>query len=220
MHTHDDMIADIVRNVAQTRSITGKDQLSHEVISAIKAIERAQFVPKDVSKLAYSDCPLQIGHGQTISQPFIVALMTDMLDLKPDHKVLEIGTGSGYQTAVLSHLVSKVYSVERIADLSYQAQQRLQLLNYNNVDFYLGDGHEGWIAHAPYDAIIVTAAATSVPPKLLEQLKTDGNMVIPVGLNYMPQQLLVISKDKQGNIKSKKILDVSFVPLVAPLHND
>lgn len=212
--TSNDLIADIERNVSQTRWCIDKYQLSANVMAAMKTVPRDQFVPPELKSFAYDDGPLVIGYGQTISQPYIVALMTDLLDLKHDDKVLEIGTGSGYQTAVLSLLANKVYSVEVISDLVSAAQQRIHKLNYNNIEIRIGNGYEGWPKHAPYNAIIVTAAAPFIPPALIEQLKPSGKMVIPIGLPHMPQELLLINKDEHDNVEVKTILNVAFVPLV------
>jgi len=212
--TSDYMIADIERNVYQTRQFIGKDQLSAKVMAAMRDVPRDKFVPPDLKALAYADGPLMIGHGQTISQPYIVALMTDLLDLPQDAKVLEIGTGSGYQTAVLSLLAKKVYSVEVITALADAAEERLQDLNYTNIEIRTGNGYEGWPEHTPYDAIMVTAAAAYIPSALIEQLKPGGKMVIPIGLPYEHQELVLINKDEQDKIEAKTILGVSFVPLV------
>ncbi len=208
------MIADIKRNVLQTRQYIGKDQLSNKVMAAMQAVPREQFVPSNEKILAYADGPLAIGHGQTISQPFIVALMTDLLELDEPDTVLEIGTGSGYQTAVLAQLAKKVYSLEVIPELARCAEKNLQKLNYNNIEVRAGSGYKGWPEHAPYDAIIVTAAAPYIPPALIEQLKPGGKMVIPVGQPYGAQELFVISKNKDNKIDSRFILSVRFVPLV------
>ena len=210
----DYMIADIERNVRQTRHFIGKDKLSANVMAAMRAVPRDKFVPPEQKFLAYADGPLTIGHGQTISQPYIVALMTDLLELEQDAKVLEIGTGSGYQTAVLSLLADKVYSVEVIATLAEAAKERLQNLNYTNIELRTGNGYEGWSEHAPYDAIIVTAAAAYIPPALIDQLKSGGKMVIPIGLPHEHQELVLINKDEQDEVETKTILGVSFVPLV------
>ena len=210
----DKMLADIESETYLTRNFTGIDKLSSEVMTAMRTVPRDKFVPPDKKAFAYLNGPLEIGYRQTISQPFMVALMTDLLALKPDTKVLEIGTGSGYQTAVLSLLADKVYSVEVIGELALVAQQRLKKLNYSNIEFHIGDGHHGWPEHAPYDAIIVTAAAACVPPALIEQLKPNGRMVIPVGHTYFSQSLMLINKNQQNNITTKPILDVCFVPLV------
>lgn len=216
----ENMIADIERETYFTRQLTGKDTLSEKVITAMRNVPREQFVPPELRALAYMNGPLEIGYRQTISQPFIVGIMTELLALKPDYKVLEIGTGSGYQTAVLSLLAEKVYSVEVIDELAQTAQQRLHTLNYSNIEFQQGNGYEGWPEHAPYDAIIVTAAAAYIPPALIEQLKPNRNMVIPIGRTYFPQSLQLINKDPQNNITTQHVLDVSFVPLVEEAATD
>lgn len=207
------MLNDIATEVKYTRSLTGKDAFSPQVMDAIARVPRQQFVPENIRKNAFDNGPLPIGHGQTISQPYIVALMTDLLDVHKHHRVLEIGTGSGYQTAVLSLLCAEVYSVELIPILSQQAEQRLIDLGYNNVKTFVGDGYRGLPEHAPYDRIMVTAAANYVPDDLIDQLKADSRLVIPVGEPYSHQQLILINKDAQGNISQKNILPVAFVPL-------
>ncbi|MDH5357020.1 MAG: protein-L-isoaspartate(D-aspartate) O-methyltransferase [Gammaproteobacteria bacterium] len=209
-----EMIADIEGEVLLTRGFIGKDQLSAKVMAAMATVPRDKFVPPELQALAFSNGPLMIGHGQTISQPYIVALMTDLLELTKESTVLEIGTGSGYQTAVLSLLAKKVYSVELISALAEAAKERLQNLNFTNIETHIGNGYEGWLEHAPYDAIIVTAAAAYIPPALTEQLKSGGKMVIPVGLPNMYQELLLITKDQQNTITTRSILGVAFVPLV------
>lgn len=207
------MLNDIATEVKYTRSLTGKDAFSPQVMDAIAQVPRQQFVPENIRKNAFDNGPLPIGHGQTISQPYIVALMTDLLDVHKHHRVLEIGTGSGYQTAVLSLLCAEVYSVELIPILSQQAEQRLVDLGYNNVKTFVGDGYRGLPEYAPYDRIMVTAAANYVPDDLIDQLKADSRLVIPVGEPYSHQQLILINKDAQGNISQKNILPVAFVPL-------
>ena len=207
------MIADIESEVAFTRHLIGKDKLAPEVITAMRQTPREMFVPADLQAYAYDNGPLPIGDGQTISQPYIVALMTDLLQPEQEHTVLEIGTGSGYQTAILSQLVKKVYSIELIQDLGDAAADRLQSLNYRNIETRIGNGYLGWPEHAPYDAIIVTAAASHIPPELIKQLKIGGRMVIPVGLPYMHQELMLIQKDNEDNTHVKDILGVAFVPL-------
>ena len=183
------------------------------VLSAMLAVPRHLFVkPRDISR-AYGDYPLPIGYGQTISQPYIVALMTEMLDVKPEHKVLEVGTGSGYQAAILSPLVKEVYTVEIVKDLGRQAAVRLKRLNYGNVHVKVADGYYGWKEHAPFDRIIVTCAATLVPPPLLKQLGPGGKMCIPVGGQYAVQHLTMIDKSDKGTITMRKMLPVRFVPL-------
>jgi protein-L-isoaspartate(D-aspartate) O-methyltransferase len=212
------MIADIEAEVEYTRSLTGRDALDPRVMAVMGQVPRKQFVPDEMHDAAYDNGPLPIGHGQTISQPYIVALMTDLLQLGPDDRVLEIGTGSGYQTAILSCLAKAVYTVELIPELGEIATGKLTALNYTNIDYRIGNGYAGWPEHAPYDAIIVTAAAPEVPPALIEQLKPGGRLVIPVGWQYMPQELMLIEKDTQNVIHSRGILGVAFVPLQDATH--
>jgi protein-L-isoaspartate(D-aspartate) O-methyltransferase len=207
------MLQDIRQEVAFTKAWIGKEQLDPRVMAAMAEVPRHAFVPEAEREDAYRNGPLAIGHGQTISQPFIVALMTDLLAPAADHVVLEVGTGCGYQAAVLSRLVRQVYSVEVIPELAEAAAARLRRLGYDNVTVRCGDGHQGWPEHAPYDGIIVTAATPAVPPPLLAQLKPDGRLAIPVGAPYGRQTLCVIGKDAQGGITSREILPVAFVPL-------
>ena len=183
------------------------------VLAAMLAVPRHLFVkPQDISR-AYGDFPLPIGHGQTISQPYVVALMTALLELTPEQRVLEVGTGSGYQAAILSSLVKEVYTVEIISALSQQASSRMKRLDYSNVYMKVDDGYYGWQEHAPFDRIIVTAAATLVPPPLLKQLRPGGKMCIPVGGQYRTQHLTMVEKSETGKVTMKKILPVRFVPL-------
>ena len=207
------MIADIESEVAFTRHLIGTDKLSPQVIDAMRQTPREEFVPADMQPYAYDNGPLPIGQGQTISQPYIVALMTELLQLEKEHSVLEIGTGSGYQTAILSQLVKQVYTIELVKELGEAAAERLQRLHYHNVVTRIGNGYLGWPEHAPYDGIIVTAAASHIPQALIKQLKPGGRMVIPVGLPYMHQELMLIEKDKEDNTHVKDILGVAFVPL-------
>ena len=207
------MIADIESEVAFTRRQIGRNELAPEVMEAMRKTPREEFVPEDLRPYAYDNGPLPIGYGQTISQPYIVALMTDLLQPEQEHSVLEIGTGSGYQTAILSQLVKKVYSIELIKELGEAATERLQRLHYDNVETRIGNGYLGWPEHAPYDSIIVTAAASHIPQALIKQLKSGGRMVIPVGLPYMHQELMLMEKDEEGNTHVKDILGVAFVPL-------
>ncbi len=207
------MIADIESEVAFTRHLIGKDKLAPEVMAAMREIPRKEFVPLELQRYAYDNGPLPIGQGQTISQPYIVALMTDLLEPQKEHCVLEVGTGSGYQAAILSKLVKMVYSIEVIKELSDAATERLKRLHYTNIVTRIGNGYLGWPEHAPYDSIIVTAAATHIPPALIQQLKSGGRMVIPVGLPYMHQELMLIEKDDEDNTHVKDILGVAFVPL-------
>jgi protein-L-isoaspartate(D-aspartate) O-methyltransferase len=183
-----------------------------KVLEAMRRVERHLFVPSELRLYAYGDEPLPIGEGQTISQPYIVAYMTEALGLKGGERVLEVGTGSGYQTAILAEIAGEIYTVEIVAALSESARQRLQNLGYGNIRFKVGDGTFGWEEYAPYDAIIVTAAPPSVPKKLQEQLRVRGRMVIPVGAGF--QELVLITREKK-DFRKKKLLPVRFVPLVS-----
>ncbi|WP_422862251.1 protein-L-isoaspartate(D-aspartate) O-methyltransferase [Desulfoluna limicola] len=183
------------------------------VLDAMRRVPRHLFVPKSRQKGAYRDTPLPIGHGQTISQPYIVAFMTEALELAPEARVLEIGTGSGYQAAVLAELTPHVYTVEIIEPLAEMAQQRLKSLGYGTISTKQGDGYHGWKEHAPYDAIIVTCAAGHVPPPLIEQLKPGGTIVIPVGGVYQVQMLMKITKKRDHAIVSEQLIPVRFVPM-------
>ena len=195
-----------------TVGMTGKESLDPKVKMALNNVPRDKFVPKDLTDLAFYNGPLAIGYGQTISQPYIVALMTDLLELEADHTVLEIGTGSGYQAAILSQLCKQVYSIEYLPELAEIARARLQKLGYDNVETKAGNGYDGWQEHAPYDGIIVTAAATHIPEALIEQLKPGGRLVIPVGQPYSHQALELVEKTEDGELKIKEILGVAFVP--------
>ena len=187
-----------------------------DVLRAMAAVPRHAFVPQDYLDQAYENHPLPIGYGQTISQPYIVAWMTELLALQPGDKVLEIGTGSGYQAAVLSRLVKEVYTVEILPPLGEEAARRLKDLGYSNVRVRIGDGYEGWIEAAPFDIILVTAAPEKVPAPLLDQLRTGGRMVIPVGPIHQVQSLQIIEKDSRGRIHTRDMLPVQFVPLTRP----
>ena len=209
------MMLSVIRSEARlTQHMTGRESFSDEVMAAIASVPRDAFVPENLKAAAFENGPLPIGHGQTISQPFIVALMSDLLQLQPGDKVLEIGTGSGYQTAVLSQLCNKVYSIDVIADLAEAAARHLKQLQYENIIIRSGNGYHGWAEHAPYAGIIVTAAAPYIPEALVEQLQPGGRLVIPVGQQFMPQELMLIEKDDAGSIRQKSILGVVFVPLV------
>jgi len=216
------MLADIEMEVEYTRSMIGRTALDPRVMEAMREVPREAFVPEALKPYAYDNGPLPIGHGQTISQPYIVALMTDLLEPKPEHTVLEIGTGSGYQTAILSRLVKQVYSIEVVPELSQTARARFKKLHYDNIECRVGNGAEGWPEHAPYDGILVTAAATHIPEPLVEQLRPGGHLVIPVGLPYMHQDLMRVTKSESGKIHTKDILGVAFVPLREenPEHED
>jgi protein-L-isoaspartate(D-aspartate) O-methyltransferase len=178
----------------------------------MRAVPRHEFVPAEVSGQAYADRSLPIGLGQTVSQPYIVALMTHLLEVKPGDRILEIGTGSGYQAAVLARLAGEVYSVEIVEELARRAAQTLERLGYTNITARIGDGYQGWAEHAPYDGIVVTAAPDHVPPALVAQLKPGGRLVIPVGGLF--QDLMVIAKAADGTTTSTTIVPVRFVPLV------
>jgi protein-L-isoaspartate(D-aspartate) O-methyltransferase len=196
----------MVNNQIIARGITHK-----ATIEAMKKVERHKLVPPNLRIRAYDDSPLPIGFGQTISQPYIVAYMTEIIKPEKGQKVLEIGTGSGYQAAVLAEIVSEVYTVEIVSELADRAQKDLRVLGYKNIHVKSGDGYEGWPEHAPYDAIVVTAAAEYVPPALIDQLKEGGRMIIPVGSQFMTQQLVLIEKHK-GKVRSKNVMPVRFVP--------
>ena len=182
------------------------------VLEAMRSVKRHRFVPEQYQHMAYSDRPLPIGHKQTISQPYIVALMTDYLNLKAGEKVLEIGTGSGYQAAVLAEMSDEVYSVEIVEALAHRARNTLNELGYDNVHIHIGDGYKGWQEHAPYDAIIVTASPTDIPPPLKAQLAEGGRMVIPVGGPVF--QKLVLLRKKDGKLKQTDVTSVRFVPMI------
>jgi protein-L-isoaspartate(D-aspartate) O-methyltransferase len=207
------MVGDIEALVRQTRAELGKEAFDARVMDVMGTVPRHEFVPDDQRRYAYRNRPLPIGHGQTISQPYIVALMTDLARVRPGDRVLEVGTGSGYQAAVLSHLAGEVYTIEIVEPLGMQAAERLRRLGHANVQVRLGDGYHGWEAHAPYEAILVTAAASHVPPPLLRQLKPGGRMVIPVGAAFMVQQLMLVEKHEDGSLTTRQVLPVRFVPL-------
>jgi len=207
------MVEEVLADAAATSSYRGRAGLNPGVIAAMEKVERHRFVPAALAAFAYFNRPLPIGHGQTISQPFIVALMTDLMGIKAGDKVLEIGTGSGYQAAVLAEIAASVYSIEIIEPLGKQAGERLQSLGYCNVQTRVGDGYYGWPEAAPFDAIMVTAAASHVPPPLIKQLKPGGRMVIPLGTQFMTQYLMLVEKQMDGSLTTRQILPVRFVPL-------
>lgn len=207
------LIDDIEAEVHYTRRYIGCDRLSPGVLEAMRKVPREQFVPAAERGMAYYNGPLPIGHGQTISQPYIVALMTELLAPRPEHTVLELGTGSGYQAAVLAELVSHVFSIEIIPELGTEARARLLRLGYRNVDVRVGDGYAGWTEHAPFDGIIVTAGATAVPPPLVAQLRKGGRLIMPVGGHFSGQELTVLEKDSAGDVQVRRVLPVAFVPL-------
>ncbi|MDO9243379.1 MAG: protein-L-isoaspartate(D-aspartate) O-methyltransferase [Rhodocyclaceae bacterium] len=211
------MLRDIEDEVAYTRHEIGKDALDARVMAAIAKVPREQFIPPSGRLYAFVNGPVPIGHGQTISQPYIVALMTDLVAPRADSVILEVGTGSGYQAAVLAELVRQVYSVEIIGALAESASALLGWLGYANVMVRHADGYQGWAEHAPYDGILVTAAAPHVPPPLIAQLKPGGRLVIPIGLPGHVQQLKVIEKLVDGTARSRDVLMVAFVPLTGAL---
>jgi protein-L-isoaspartate(D-aspartate) O-methyltransferase len=207
------MVKKIEQSVSQTRHYLDKSEFNTQVMDVMASVPRHEFVPEDQLDYAYENRPLPIGHGQTISQPYIVALMTDLIETRPDYKVLEVGTGSAYQAAVLAELVDKVYSIEIIKPLGEAAAKRLARLGYDNVHTRIGDGYYGWSEAGPFDAIVVTAASSHVPPPLIRQLKQGGRMVIPVGSRFMTQQLLFVEKDSEGKVYTRQVMPVRFVPL-------
>lgn len=213
--TINNLISDIEMEVMLTRDYIGKDRLDDRVMQAMRDVPREQFVSLDQQSRAYDNGPLGIGYNQTISQPYIVALMTDLLQLEADNRVLEIGTGSGYQSAVLSRLCKQVYTIERIEPLAIEARQRLRQLHYDNIESRIGNGALGWPEQAPFDAIMVTAAAAGeAPPALEQQLKIGGRLVIPVGGQGWRQQLMLLIKNEDGLLQRRNILGVAFVPLI------
>ena len=206
------MVAEISADAARVRELTGKSRLDERVMAAIAKVPRHEFVPIELQPLAYANMPLPIGCEKTISQPFIVALMTDLLDISAEDVVLEIGTGLGYQAAILGALARKVYSMEIIEELGTQAKQRLHRLGFTNIETRMGNGYHGWSEHAPFDKIMLTAAPDLIPPPLLHQLKSGGKMVLPAGLPDA-QQLLLVQKDESGKVGTKEILAVRFSQL-------
>ncbi|MCB1872752.1 MAG: protein-L-isoaspartate(D-aspartate) O-methyltransferase [Gammaproteobacteria bacterium] len=207
------MIREIESDVRETSRYIDKRELDPRVMQVLALLPRHLFVPEDQRRYAYENRPLGIGHGQTISQPYIVALMSDLLRPDSGHRILELGTGSGYQAAVLAHLSAEVFTIEIIEPLGKEAAERFSKLGYDNIETRIGDGYYGWEEHAPFDSIIVTAAASHVPPPLIAQLKPGGRMVIPVGGGFQVQQLMLIEKTEDGGIETRQILPVRFVPL-------
>jgi protein-L-isoaspartate(D-aspartate) O-methyltransferase len=207
------MLEDIARITFETRSDTGREALSTRVMEAIGRVPRHHLVPAAEVSQAYRNSPISIGLGQTISQPFIVALMTDLLNVKPGDKILEIGTGSGYQAAVLAELGASVYTIEIVEQLAREAQQRLARLGYGRVITRVGDGQEGWPEHSPFDSVIVTAASPELPGALPRQLKTGGRLVIPLGSQHGAQTLYLMEKQPDGTLTRRPVLAVRFVPL-------
>ena len=207
------MMDEIQEMVRDTREYLGKSSLNERVIQVIAKVPRHEFVPASLRPAAYENRPLPIGDDQTISQPYIVALMTDLADIQPDAQVLEVGTGSGYQAAILAELGAHVYTIEIIESLGERARATLARLGYLNISVRIGDGYHGWAEHAPFDAILVTAAPEQVPQPLIEQLKPGGKLIIPVGSPFRTQSLRVLEKQSDGTILTRDILPVGFVPL-------
>ena len=207
------LVKEIAALTRETSAETGRAALSARVMTAMGKVPRHEFMPASQRAHAYANRPLPIGHGQTISQPYIVALMTDLLDVKPGDRVLEVGTGSGYQAAVLAEIAGAVYSIEIVEPLGREAAERLSRLGYRNVTTRVGDGFRGWAEQAPFDSIMVTAAPREVPPPLIEQLKPGGRLVVPVGDQAAGQSLLLIEKQPDGTVTRRNVLAVRFVPL-------
>ncbi len=224
MTAREALVEMIVDEVAATRKWLGKNALDSRVMAAIEKVPRHEFIPPASRDLAYDNRPQPIGHGQTISQPYIVAIMTDMAAPGPDDRVLEVGTGCGYQTAVLAELAAQVYSIEVVPELARAAAERLRRFGYDRVETQIGDGTLGWAAQAPFDAIVVTAAAWHrIPPALIEQLAPGGRLVIPVDrspavtrypFKDQEQDLLLVTKDATGKVSERSMLPVAFVPLI------
>ncbi|MEE9158237.1 MAG: protein-L-isoaspartate(D-aspartate) O-methyltransferase [Gammaproteobacteria bacterium] len=206
------MIQEITTDASYVKKHIGKDALADRVMDVMAKVPRHEFVPVELRLYAYANIPLPIGYEKTISQPFIVALMTDLLEIQESDTVLEIGTGLGYQAAILAELAEKVYSIELIEELATQAQKRLARLGYDNIETKIADGSHGWVEHAPFDKLIITAAPDLIPPALIHQLKAGGKMVIPAGISNS-QQLLLVDKDGDGRLTTKEILPVRFSEL-------
>ncbi len=208
------MVAEVAQMARQTAAETGRAAFSGQVMHAMGRVERHRLVSPESAPFAYRNHPMPIGAGQTISQPYIVALSTDLVDPQPHHVALDVGTGSGYQAAVLAELVSRVYSVEIIDTLARTARERLGAIGYRNIDVRVGDGNLGWADKGPFDVIVVGAAAPRIPPALVAQLKPGGKMAIPVGESPGAQDLMLVEKGADGTISVRKVLPVRFVPLV------
>jgi protein-L-isoaspartate(D-aspartate) O-methyltransferase len=206
------MLAEISATTSRVRGLIGKAALDERVMRAMGEVPRHEFLPIELQPYAYANRPLPIGFDKTISQPFIVALMTDLLEISADNSVLEIGTGLGYQTAILARLARQVYSIEIIEELGLQAKKRLRREGCTNVELKIANGYHGWSEHAPFDRVIVTAAPDLIPPPLIHQLKNGGKMVIPAGLPDA-QQLMVVDKDENGRVTMREVLQVQFSQL-------
>jgi protein-L-isoaspartate(D-aspartate) O-methyltransferase len=208
------LLCEIQGNALETETYTGRRRFSDTVMAALARVPRHKFLPPELKKVAYINRPQPIGFGQTISQPYIVAVMTDLLDLKSTDKVLEIGTGSGYQAAVLASIADSVFSMESVKSLAESAAERLKELAFDNVKVRHGDGYKGWPEEAPFDAIMITAAPVSIPQALCRQLKGGGRMIVPVGPQYSTQLLKVGVKQDNGKVQFRTTLPVAFVPMV------
>ena len=207
------MLAAIETSTHMTAAYTGVKAISQEVMTAMAKVDRAQFVPKHSVHDAFENQPLRIGYDQTISQPFIVALMTHLVVSQPGDRILEIGTGSGYQAAIAAELVAHVYSIEIVPELARSAERRLESLGYTNVSIKTGDGWYGWPEEAPFDGILVTAVGLSVPPQLLSQLANGGKLIMPLGDADGDQELAVVTRDSAGDLSTRNVLPVRFVPM-------
>ncbi len=207
------LIRAIEVDVQETSDRIGRKTLAPIVMEAMQRVPRHEFVPEGQKPYAYENRPLPIGYGQTISQPYIVAVMTDLADATDGKSILEVGTGSGYQAAILAACGARVYTIEIIPELAQQARDRLGRLGYDTVEVRAGDGYYGWPEQAPFDAILVTAASTQIPPPLIKQLKPTGKMIIPIGSAFMTQQLMLVEKTQDGRVRTRQLLPVAFVPL-------
>tara|TARA_B100000315_G_scaffold259263_1_gene314579 strand:+ start:402 stop:1076 length:675 start_codon:yes stop_codon:yes gene_type:complete len=213
------LMRELQESVQSAARWTGRAVLSEQVKAALENVPRHVFVNAENVALAYANRPLPIGYGQTISQPTVVAIMTDLLDIQDSDRVLEIGTGSGYQTAVLAEIAERIFSVEVVPELAAAATERLDQLGYKNIEQITGQGRDGWRDKAPFQAIMVTAAAEDIPITLVDQLDRGGRMIIPIGFNQGAQNLIRICKDQAGKVTEQAVLPVSFVPLVSePAH--
>ena len=208
-----EMIREIEADVRATRRHTGRSQLDEQVMAAMAGVPRHEFVDPELRRRAYDNRPLPIGHGQTISQPYIVALMTDLLELGEGATVLDIGTGSGYQAAILAEIAARVYSIEIIPELGREAAERLARLGYDNVEVRVGDGYFGWPEQAPFDGILIAAAIDEIPQPLVDQMKRGSRLVLPHGDPARSQDLLVLEKTLDGQLERRSIIPVRFVPL-------
>jgi protein-L-isoaspartate(D-aspartate) O-methyltransferase len=212
---HQKLLDTIAREVALFGTGDGERRLDPQVMDALAKVPREQFVPTDLAARAYDNRPLPIGHGQTISQPLIVAVMTHLLHLQPEARVLEVGTGSGYQTAILAELAKEVVTVEVVEPLAAKAEAKLRALGYDHIEFRTGDGAAGCPERAPFDAIIVTAAAQAIPQAVTDQLAPGGRLVIPIGDDPLAQDLFLVEKDREGAVHQRRLFPVAFVPLIA-----